>query len=215
MTAKAKTKQPNHSKAAIAAYPAPVREDFATGKEYAEACKRVCDSRIEFDTPHPLKLNGKDWDKGLVMNHLCDQLATTSNGIGTILRSGYQGKDLPSYSSIMAWLDADEKLLDRYTRAKEAQADFMADEILDIADDGSNDWMERHDKDGNNVGWQVNGEHVQRSRLRIESRKWLASKLKPKKYGEKTTLAGDAENPLAVLTMEQITTSPNSRIKVK
>lgn len=51
MTAKAKTKQPKHSKAAIAAHPAPVREDFTTGKEYAEACKAVCDARIEFDKP--------------------------------------------------------------------------------------------------------------------------------------------------------------------
>jgi hypothetical protein len=61
----------------------------------------------------------------------------------------------------------------------------------------------------------LNGEHVQRSRLRIESRKWLAAKLKPKKYGEKTTIAGDAENPLAVLTMDSITTNPASRIKIK
>jgi len=164
---------------------------------------------------HPLMLNDKEWNKDLVMNHICDQLATTSNGIGTILKLGYQGKDLPSYSSIMAWLADDEQILDRYARAKEAQADYMADEILDIADDGTNDWMERKDKDDQGLGWQLNGEHVQRSKLRIESRKWLASKLKPKKYGDKTTIAGDAENPLAVLTMDQITTSPASRIKIK
>jgi hypothetical protein len=164
---------------------------------------------------HPLMLNEKDWNKDLVMNHLCDQLATTSNGIGTILKIGFNGNSLPSYSSIMAWIDCDSVLLDRYARAKEAQADFMADEILDIADDATNDWMERKDKDERGIGWMLNGEHVQRSRLRIESRKWLASKLKPKKYGDKTTIAGDAENPLAVLTMDQITTNPTSRIKIK
>ncbi len=38
------------------------------------------------------------------------------------------------------------------------------------------------------VGWQVNGEHIQRSRLRIDARKWMASKLAPKKYGEKLEL---------------------------
>ncbi len=144
---------------------------------------------------HPLMLDGKDWDRELVMRHICDQLATTSYGIGSILKMGFNGKDLPSYSSIMAWLDADAKLLERYTRAKEAQADYMADEILDIADDGKNDWMERHDKEGENAGWQINGEHVQRSRLRIDSRKWLAAKLKPKKYGDKVAVGGADDLP--------------------
>ena len=172
---------------------------------------------------HPLMLNGKDWNKDLVMNHLCDQLATTSNGIGTILKLGYQGKDLPSYSSIMSWLEADQKLLDRYTRAKEAQADFMADEIMDIADNQVAEpliidvgGVETPVMDSTGVPIKVKSKvGVDHARLRIESRKWLAAKLKPKKYGDKTTIAGDAENPLAVLTMDQITTSPNSRIKVK
>jgi hypothetical protein len=186
-------------------------------KQIAKPVKKVAPKKVEKPTvpSHPLMLNEKDWNKEMVMNHICDQLATTSYGIGTILKLGLNGNGLPSYSSIMSWLDSDETLLDRYTRAKEAQADFMADEILDIADDGTNDWMERYSKDGESIGYQVNGEHVQRSRLRIESRKWLAAKLKPKKYGEKTTIAGDAENPLAVLTMDQITSSPQSRIKVK
>ncbi|MCK5600579.1 terminase [Candidatus Pacearchaeota archaeon] len=84
----------------------------------------------------------------------------------------------------MRWLDADEELRDRYARAKEAQADFMADEMLDIADDGRNDWMKRHQANGESVE-VVNNEVIQRSKLRIDARKWLASKLKPKKYSEK------------------------------
>ncbi|WP_074633943.1 hypothetical protein [Nitrosospira multiformis] len=54
----------------------------------------------------------------------------------------------------------------------------VAEHALDIADDGSNDWMESHDPE--NRGWQFNGEHVQRSRLRVETRKWFLSKLMPK-----------------------------------
>lgn len=144
---------------------------------------------------HPLMLNGKDWNKNKVMDYVCDCLATTSNGVGRILLNEYDGLPLPNYSSIMAWIDKDKSLLDKYTRAKEAQADFMADEILDIADDATNDWMEKHDKEGGNVGYQINKEHVQRSRLRIESRKWLASKLKPKKYGEKLAVGGADDMP--------------------
>lgn len=65
------------------------------------------------------------------------------------------------------------------TRAREAQADTLADEILDIADDATNDFMMTEQ------GLKYDGDSVQRSRLRVDSRKWLAGKLRPKKYGDK------------------------------
>ena len=66
------------------------------------------------------------------------------------------------------------------------QTDAIFDENLEIADDGRNDWMERHGDE--EAGWVANGEHIQRSRLRIDTRKWMASKLAPKKYGDKLDL---------------------------
>ena len=93
---------------------------------------------------------------------------------------------MPCVKTVFNWFGSHPEFLQQYARAKEESADALAEEILDIADDGSNDWMIRHDKDGEE-GWQLNGEHVQRSRLRVDSRKWIASKLKPKKYGDKTT----------------------------
>ena len=67
----------------------------------------------------------------------------------------------------------------------------MADEILEIADNGANDWMERQgEKD---AGWQANGENLQRSRLRVDTRKWLLSKALPKFYGEKLAIGGDKD----------------------
>lgn len=97
------------------------------------------------------------------------------------------GRDdtMPDASTIFRWLAKDDDFCDRYTRAKAISADHMEEDMLDIADNGENDWMERNDSEGENIGWQVNGEHIQRSRLRIETRKWLMSKLKPKKYGDK------------------------------
>jgi hypothetical protein len=59
----------------------------------------------------------------------------------------------------------------------------MADELMEIADDGRNDWMERHGEE--DPGWQVNSEHIQRSRLRVDARKWTLSKVLPKIYGDK------------------------------
>jgi hypothetical protein len=97
---------------------------------------------------------------------------------------------------VFRWLASSEKLRDQYARAREAQADTLFDEILDIADDARNDWMVRRGQD--DAGWQANSEHIQRSRLRLDARKWMAGKLQPKKYGEKLELAGDPAAPLKV-----------------
>jgi hypothetical protein len=90
---------------------------------------------------------------------------------------------------VFRWLGDDRyaKFREQYARAREAQADAIFDEILDIADDGSNDWMERRREDGS-VDEVVNHEHIQRSKLRVDARKWMAGKLAPKKYGEKVQL---------------------------
>lgn len=95
---------------------------------------------------------------------------------------------LPSRSTVHKRLADDPAFADRYARAREAQADTIFDEILQIADDARNDWMERRGED--DAGWVANGEHIQRSRLRIEARKWMAGKLRPKVYGEKLELDG-------------------------
>lgn len=113
-------------------------------------------------------------------DYICEQLVE-----GRSLRSICREESTPCVATVFGWFRAYPEFLKQYEKAKEEQADSLAEEMLDIADDGTNDWMEKHDKDGNNIGWQVNGEHVQRSRLRLDARKWIASKLKPKKYGDK------------------------------
>lgn len=110
---------------------------------------------------------------------------------------------MPCVATIFNWLRIHPEFLEQYTRAKEEQADALAEDMLDIADDGINDWMAKMGPGDIPVGWQINGEHVQRSRLRIETRKWIASKLKPKKYGDKVNVEatgkdGTPLNPPAV-----------------
>jgi hypothetical protein len=113
---------------------------------------------------------------------------------------------MPCLATVFNWLRVHPEFVEQYARAKEESADALAEEILDISDDGSNDWMVRHGKDGEE-SWVVNGEHVQRSRLRVDSRKWIASKLKPKKYGDRTTteLTGsvDLKWPLPQTLLDQ------------
>lgn len=111
---------------------------------------------------------------------ICEQIV-----LGHSLRTICREESMPCVATLFNWFEKHPEFLEQYEKAKELQADTLAEEMLDIADDGSNDWMEKHDKDGENIGWQINGEHVQRSRLRLDTRKWVASKLKPKKYGER------------------------------
>lgn len=99
---------------------------------------------------------------------------------GKSLRSICCGDEMPSAGTVCRWLADDEAFREQYERARDAQADTLADEILDIADNTANDTL----KSEAGVE-QPNTEWITRSRLRVDARKWIASKLKPKKYGDK------------------------------
>jgi hypothetical protein len=121
---------------------------------------------------------------------ICEELA-----MGYSLRTVCKADEMPSVATVFNWFRTHEDFLEQYTRAKQEAADAMAEDILDIADDASNDWMIRHGKDEDEA-YQLNGEHLQRSRLRIDTRKFLMAKMKPKRYGEKLdlTTGGDKLN---------------------
>lgn len=122
-------------------------------------------------------------------DRICEMLAE-----GRSLRSICADEGMPSQSAVFRWLGDESRASFRqqYARAREAQADALFDEMLDIADDGSNDWMERRRQDGS-TDEVLNAEHVQRSKLRIDARKWMASKLNPKVYGEKIDVTSGNE----------------------
>lgn len=87
-------------------------------------------------------------------------------------------------------------------RAREVGEHAIAEECLSIADDARNDWMEKLDKDGGAIGWQLNGDHVQRSKLRIETRLKLLAKFNPKRWGDKAAveLTGAGGGPVQTVT---------------
>lgn len=119
-----------------------------------------------------------------IADKLCAGLA-----VGESLRTVCSGEGMPCVATVFNWFRSQDGFLEQYTRAKQESADALTDEMLDIADDATNDWMLRNGDE--NVGYDFKGEHVQRSKLRIETRKWLASKLKPKKYGDRTKVVTD------------------------
>lgn len=109
---------------------------------------------------------------------ICEAVAN-----GQTVREVCAGEGMPTERTVYRWLAENEPFCQQYARAREAQMDRMADELLEIADDSSNDYMLR--KQGDDEIEVANQEHIQRSRLRVDTRKWLMSKLAPKKYGER------------------------------
>ncbi|PAY07176.1 hypothetical protein CK489_15360 [Bradyrhizobium sp. UFLA03-84] len=118
---------------------------------------------------------------------------------GQTLRAVCRDEALPAESTVRTWaLEDREGFAVRYRAAREIGYHTMADEVLELADDGRNDWIEQQGE-GDQKTYKLNGEHVQRSRLRFDARRWLLSKALPKIYGDKLELAGDKDAPLTVV----------------
>lgn len=129
----------------------------------------------------PTKFNQK------LANRICAQLAE-----GISLRTVCLAEDMPNKSTVFNWFRTNKMFLDQYARAKEESADAMSEEILDIADDGTNDWMTVNR--GRETVEVPNNEVLQRSRLRVDTRKWIMSKMKPKKYGDKLDMTSNGKD---------------------
>lgn len=108
--------------------------------------------------------------------------------VSAILRAN----DMPSRDTFYRWLKEDDKLADNYARATSLRADHVFDEIFEIADDSRNDYVSKLNKEGDMVE-VLNTEHVQRSKLRIDARKWALGKMNPSKYGDKIGLEHSGE----------------------
>lgn len=119
---------------------------------------------------------------------------------GKSLRSFCRQDGAPDLTTVLRWVLNEEDFAIKYRKARKAQAEALVDEMVDIADDGSNDWMEVTDKEGNVIGQKLNNEHVARSKLRLEQRRWLAQKFWPKVYGDKVAVVGgdDDDKPIRV-----------------
>jgi hypothetical protein len=102
---------------------------------------------------------------------ICGQIAE-----GKSLRKVCSAKKMPAISTVMKWLADDEHstFVEQYAHAREAAADALADDIQDISDGVLN---KKYDP--------------QAARVAMDGKKWIASKLKPKKYGDKLDLTGE------------------------
>lgn len=108
---------------------------------------------------------------------ICDAISSSSKGIMQLCR---ENKDWPDQDTFYKWKIRHPEFADLYYKAKKAQMDYLSEEMLEIADDTSKDY--KKNKNGDIVG---NNELVNRSRLKIDTRKWLMAKLLPRVYGDK------------------------------
>lgn len=106
---------------------------------------------------------------------------------------------MPAARTVFLWLSKHEEFMRMYTRATSSRADAMFEEMFEIADDGTNDLTTR--PDGSEV---VDHDVVQRSRLRIETRKWALARMNPRKFGERVTteLVGEGGGPIVNINAE-------------
>jgi hypothetical protein len=120
---------------------------------------------------------------------ICERIAD-----GKSVRSIVHDETMPSSSTIFRWLlDEDKKeFWEQYAKARDIQAELMFEELLEIADSSVNDYMEREYESG---GTQqvINHEAIQRSRLRVDTRKWYLSKVRPKKFGDKLDMTSGGD----------------------
>lgn len=108
---------------------------------------------------------------------------------------------MPHDSTVRDWMDADPDFSRAIAHARELGFDVIAGDCLKIADDGTNDYMEKLVADGV-IAPSLNSEHIQRSRLRVETRLKLLAKWDPKRYGERQQV--DVNDITPPMPIEQV-----------
>lgn len=109
---------------------------------------------------------------------------------GSTIRQACAEDGMPAASTVYLELARNAAFSEQYARAREAQLTRWEDEILEIADDGTNDWTERQISADDTIR-VVDHEHIARSKLRTDTRKWIMSKRLPAKYGDRLELSGE------------------------
>jgi hypothetical protein len=145
----------------------------------------ITPSKYRHLLPNPRPHRYSDTQKELVYQYIDEQIAVYGMSIESLCNESLT----PAKSTFYEWMDKSESLSNRYGRALRKRTDFWAEQIIAIADENNLDTV--IDKYGK---IQIIGESVQRSRLMIDSRKWLMSKLNPTKYGDNATLAVTGAN---------------------
>lgn len=122
-----------------------------------------------------------DAKKEIAVNVILGKIEN-GNSLNSILSKERDKLKLPSKRVFNEWLDRDLVLGIQYARACVRREDSMIEDIIEIADDSSQDYIIKKKSDGQSYR-QLNPENIQRAKLMIDTRKWALSKMNPKKFG--------------------------------
>lgn len=129
-----------------------------------------------------------------VASTICERIAE-----GESLRAICEAEDMPNKSTVFRWLADNASFRDQYAHARESQADSLFDEILAIADTPQIGEKRKVKEDG---GIEIStGDMIEHRRLQVDARKWMASKLQPKKYGDKIDVAHSGDMSVTFQTV--------------
>ena len=158
---------------------------------------QILDEAASKGKPEGLAAKGKKMGRPTIFSQQLADTICSRIAEGESLREICKDDDMPERVTIYRWLAADPDFCNHYTRAREDQADTLADEIIAIADEQP-EVIAVLNKNGELIEHKLDGAFLQWQKNRMDARKWTAMKLKPKKYGDRQILAGDSEAPLEV-----------------
>jgi len=120
------------------------------------------------------------------------------------LRSICSDKASPDLKTVMRWLANNEEFRQQYARAREMQQELSHEELLEIADNATDDVRMLLGESEDGALPTINHSAIARARLQIDTRKWVMSKMLPKKYGDSTQVKlADAEGGKLSITWEK------------
>lgn len=143
-----------------------------------------------------------DKQKESIINEVCELIES-----GLSLRKALIQIKLPAIT-FYEWIDNDLEKAKQYARACEMRTELLVDEILEMADEQNADTYT--DDEGNTI---TDGSAIQRSRLKVDARKWLASKMNPKKYGDKLDITSKDEQIKEAIDYSKLSTDVLRELK--
>ncbi len=130
-----------------------------------------------------------------IASTICERMVCGMDDKPESLRSICRDDGMPDLKTVMRWLAKNEGFRQQYALAREAQAEVHQEEIIEISDNCTDDVQVLLGTEEDGIS-RVNHSAIARARLQIDTRKWIMSKMVPKKYGDKTVLSNDPENPV-------------------
>lgn len=147
--------------------------------------------------PKPVPPDDEATTRARIVAEVCERVIG-GESVASVFRSPSPG--FPSIITFWRWIHADADLEAEYLKSTGARAEKYADEIVEIADSAASPLLDAEGvpyRDGNgNVILVSDRTATEHAKLRIDARKWNAARMLPKRFGDRTVLAGDPDNPL-------------------